>query len=1217
MSDDSALLVKVRGNGKAFADAVGKAFGASNVEIQPILSVPSRAKGPGVAAQSASTWMRVSLSGEGGGAWDRAHALLAPGQSFAASGTSIEAIEPDLLQQWPFVDGQLSSADDAGFAAGGQACKFEDQQAKGGKAMGSGVAWNFGDTFSQLGSARGKVGDKHKRIRIAHLDTGYDPAHATLPMYLNKALQRNFVKGGKPDDATDQIPAGKPLTNPGHGTGTLSLLAGNSLDGTSPGWKGFKDFVGGVPLVDVIPVRVADWVVRFTTSTLVQGFDYARQQQAHVLSMSMGGLSSQALVDAVNLAYDQGLVMVTAAGNNLAKVPSPKSIVFPARLHRVLAACGVMADGRAYTGLSFRTMQGNFGPAEKMATAIGAYTPNVPWAKIGCGNIVDMDGAGTSAATPQVAAAAALWLAEHWAAMQAYPEPWMRVEAVRHALFASARKTTAKMDAAETRRTLGQGVVQAMAALAIAPPKAADLQRLPPGEASWAWLNLIFGQGGVSLAADSSALRAMLALELTQMAQRVQSVDEAIDDPARPPGDIPGTARNRYLEAALDEGQPSAPLRAMLEGLLGRKPAIVVPASASPAPIRRKPKPPPLPDRRLRVFALDPSVAKNLASVTVNETVLSVPWDDTPVAEEALSPGPVGEYLEVVDVDPASNRVYDPVDLNDKLLLAQSGLPPSEGNPQFHQQMVYAVGMATIRNFERALGRRALWAPRWARVKKRDGTFELKGYEVPRLRIYPHALRADNAYYSPKKVALLFGYFPAGSQEGDATAPGSMVFSCLSSDIIAHEMSHALLDGLHRRFQEVSNPDVPAFHEAFADIVALFQHFTVTELVHFEIARSRGDLGTAVLLGGLARQFGEGVSRRGPLRNYLDPKMRERRYADTEQPHDRGSILVFAVYEAFLNIISRRTSDLFRIATGGTGILPEGALHPDLVDRLTTETCKAAAHVLNMCIRALDYCPAVDITFGEYLRALITADLDLVSDDSLGYRVAFMEAFRNRGILPRDVRTISVESLAWGTPDDPQPEWLPDVIGKIDLRWDQGLPRRKIFALNEKNRMAMRRALEAVFSRHPAVLAQFGLLPGLPRYDQEGKVLKTPAAGKTTFDVYSVRPARRMGPDGTFRTDVIAVIHQRCPVPIDGHDLANGWFWFRGGATLILDAHKGSEGIRYSIIKNSGSAGRLERQRRTAAGTFASPLQALYFGQAGTEPFALMHACHGEDRHGR
>jgi hypothetical protein len=64
----------------------------------------------------------------------------------------------------------------------------------------------------------------------------------------------------------------------------------------------------------------------------------------------------------------------------------------------------------------------------------------------------------------------------------------------------------------------------------------------------------------------------MLALELTQMVQRISKVDEAIDDPGRPENEIPAAARNRYLEAALDEGNPSKPLRAFLEALVGRSP---------------------------------------------------------------------------------------------------------------------------------------------------------------------------------------------------------------------------------------------------------------------------------------------------------------------------------------------------------------------------------------------------------------------------------------------------------------------------------------------------------------------------------------------------------------------------------------------------------------------------------------------------------------------
>jgi hypothetical protein len=107
---------------------------------------------------------------------------------------------------------------------------------------------------------------------------------------------------------------------------------------------------------------------------------------------------------------------------------------------------------------------------------------------------------------------------------------------------------------------------------------------------------------------------------------------------------------------------------------------------------------------------------------------------------------------------------------------------------------------------------------------------------------------------------------------------------------------------------------------------------------------------------------------------------------------------------------------LLRIATGGSGVLRPGALHPDLVARLADEATKSARHVAGICVRALDYCPPVDITFSDSLRALITADADLVGNDKFGYRVAFLEAFRARGIYPDDVRTLSIESLQWASP---------------------------------------------------------------------------------------------------------------------------------------------------------------------------------------------------------
>ncbi|WP_157179957.1 hypothetical protein [Rhizobium sp. CCGE 510] len=398
----------------------------------------------------------------------------------------------------------------------------------------------------------------------------------------------------------------------------------------------------------------------------------------------------------------------------------------------------------------------------------------------------------------------------------------------------------------------------------------------------------------------------------------------------------------------------------------------------------------------------------------IGEITISIPWED-------LAPGPVGEYIEVVDVDPESDVIYAPVDLDQAWLLAQDGHAPSEGNPQFHQQMVYAVAMTTVGHFQQALGRTALWS-----LYREPGN--PRKYFVRRLRIYPHALRDRNAYYSPDKKSLLFGYFPVDRKDKDNT-PGTLVHTCLSHDIIAHETTHALLDGVHPRFNEPVNQDVFAFHEAFADIVALFQHFTYPAALRDQIARTRGDLEAESLLGQLAQQFGLAAGRGGSLRDALgkpDPVTKVwtptrpdvRALEKTSEPHARGAILVAAVFRAFLTVYKARSRDLVRIASDGTGVLRAGDIHPDLAARLAEEAARCAAYVLQMCIRAIDYCPPVGITFGDYLRALVTADTDLNPEDPLGYRLAFVESFRAWGIHPRGIRSMSVESLLWPSAKD-------------------------------------------------------------------------------------------------------------------------------------------------------------------------------------------------------
>jgi hypothetical protein len=273
----------------------------------------------------------------------------------------------------------------------------------------------------------------------------------------------------------------------------------------------------------------------------------------------------------------------------------------------------------------------------------------------------------------------------------------------------------------------------------------------------------------------------------------------------------------------------------------------------------------------------------------------------------------------------------------------------------------------------------------------------------------------------------LFGYF-ATTTKDDRNTPGATVFTCLSHDIIAHETTHALLDGVHTRFREPVNEDVLAFHEAFADTVALFQHFSYPGVLRDQIARTRGDLARQSVLGQLAQQFAHASGRGDALRSYLGKKNEKGEWepikpdptvlGQTVEPHDRGAILVAAVFGAFSKVYQARTRDLFRIATEGTGVLREGDIHPDLVNRLAEEAQRAADRTLQMCIRAIDYCPPVGITFGAYLRAILTADYDIDPIDQQNWRLAFIESFREWGISPRLARSMAEDSLLWPTDDD-------------------------------------------------------------------------------------------------------------------------------------------------------------------------------------------------------
>ena len=341
------------------------------------------------------------------------------------------------------------------------------------------------------------------------------------------------------------------------------------------------------------------------------------------------------------------------------------------------------------------------------------------------------------------------------------------------------------------------------------------------------------------------------------------------------------------------------------------------------------------PTRKLTVFALDPSVKSRGKILRTQIEILN----------EYLGAGPRGHRVFVVDYDSSTDRFRTPAQLPKPV----EGQPPEDpfaslsdrellASPDFHAFMCFAIVMKTLARFEFALGRRLSWS-----------------FPSHQLQVAPHAFSDANAFYSDSANGLFFGYFP--SKDGKR-----IVHTCLSHEIVAHETTHALLDGLRERYTDASSAQQAGFHEGFADIVALLSILSAQSIVEKVVdlglpGAADGTLRRASVtvdalkmsgLFGLAQEMGSelaGVHGNALRRSVgLPPNKDYLTSADCDEPHRCGEVLVAAVLNAYLGIWVKRLQ-----ALGDESRLDRS--------RAAEEGAQLAEHLLNVCIRAIDYCP--------------------------------------------------------------------------------------------------------------------------------------------------------------------------------------------------------------------------------------------------------------------
>lgn len=160
-----------------------------------------------------------------------------------------------------------------------------------------------------------------KGIKVAVLDSGIAP-HKELKIKGGKSTV-NYTRSWTDDD--------------GHGTHVAGIIA------AQPGIKKVNgiDVVGVAPNVDLYAVKVLNRWGEGDLTDILEGIEWAIENKMDIINMSFGTeKGSQLLQQMLNKAYNEGILLVSAAGNDGNNYP----VTYPAKYDSVIAVSSVEKD---------------------------------------------------------------------------------------------------------------------------------------------------------------------------------------------------------------------------------------------------------------------------------------------------------------------------------------------------------------------------------------------------------------------------------------------------------------------------------------------------------------------------------------------------------------------------------------------------------------------------------------------------------------------------------------------------------------------------------------------------------------------------------------------------------------------------------------------------------------------------------------------------------
>lgn len=232
-------------------------------------------------------------------------------------------------------------------------------------------------------------------VVVAVIDTGADKTHEDLKNMIHSKSVR--IEG-------DKVKAlEKDSSSEGHGTHVSGIIAAEANNG-----KGIAGVASGAGN-DYIKIMAIDATAQdapgeyFDTYGLVSAIDYAVENGAQVINMSLGGEGEDLLTeDAIENAYEQGVTIVAAAGNE-----NTDATVTPGDNNEVINVCNTTREDRRYNSsdIFYGSTSSNYGQAKDISAPGTSILSTVPSSASSKGYT---NYTGTSMSTPMVSAAAAM-----------------------------------------------------------------------------------------------------------------------------------------------------------------------------------------------------------------------------------------------------------------------------------------------------------------------------------------------------------------------------------------------------------------------------------------------------------------------------------------------------------------------------------------------------------------------------------------------------------------------------------------------------------------------------------------------------------------------------------------------------------------------------------------------------------------------------------------